>query len=638
MSDTEVSGVATPRLLMLLRGLAVVIVIAAIMDPQIATTRRVKPVVAVVGTGSDTRVEKQLGDALRRDNVVVSGSVSGVDATVLVDAAAAPFVSAAAPVVAMELPRETRLLNVDYPQEALVGTVATVALSVEVVGDADSLFLELRDGDALVDSRRIAVDKSTAIQRETLSLVLPTPGLRVLSVSANTSAEVQGRDQKLLAIDVTNSSYRVHFHDMRTSWLSTFVRRNAELDPRFNVSRRTATSRGISTVSGDAARSLSDLSALEGVELVVVGAPEQLSRGELNALDSFLRERGGSVLLLFDRPVAGLTAALTGVGRWRSGSARSPFDVSLAGTASGTWDSTVSNDADKAVPPFRASEWMAPVMLPPGAQVVAGVAGADSLPLLFTMAVGAGRLYVSSALDSWRYRDPDVSGFLQSWNEVLADAASVALPQLEVSVAASASWPSTPLNTAANPTRLLEPSAPYTVNVVGRGALAGPSALAVSEPVSVGARLLAAENGLEVERIRLYPTSLPAGFTGGFVAPREPGVYDLEVRFAAKGDTFADTQKVVVAVPGSALRSVPAPAAGPWGGKSQQRSTLEVLTIAAGGVLLESPEEVQGALHRLVRPPEARIQWYPMRSSWWILPLTVLLGAEWWLRRRRGLP
>jgi hypothetical protein len=31
-------------------------------------------------------------------------------------------------------------------------------------------------------------------------------------------------------------------------------------------------------------------------------------------------------------------------------------------------------------------------------------------------------------------------------------------------------------------------------------------------------------------------------------------------------------------------------------------------------------------------------RWHPMRSPWWIIPFALLLGYEWWARRRRGLP
>jgi hypothetical protein len=30
------------------------------------------------------------------------------------------------------------------------------------------------------------------------------------------------------------------------------------------------------------------------------------------------------------------------------------------------------------------------------------------------------------------------------------------------------------------------------------------------------------------------------------------------------------------------------------------------------------------------------LPWHPMRSPWWIVPLTLALAGDWWLRRRRG--
>jgi hypothetical protein len=57
-----------------------------------------------------------------------------------------------------------------------------------------------------------------------------------------------------------------------------------------------------------------------------------------------------------------------------------------------------------------------------------------------------------------------------------------------------------------------------------------------------------------------------------------------------------------------------------------------------GRVIPESSlETLPAELARLLTPPSDLVTMYPMRSGWWILPFGLLLGIEWWMRRRSGL-
>jgi hypothetical protein len=69
------------------------------------------------------------------------------------------------------------------------------------------------------------------------------------------------------------------------------------------------------------------------------------------------------------------------------------------------------------------------------------------------------------------------------------------------------------------------------------------------------------------------------------------------------------------------------------------RLLLEAWTSATGGQSIpESQLETLGpALQRALAPPPEPVRWHPMRSAWWILPFALVLGAEWWMRRRSGL-
>ncbi len=72
---------------------------------------------------------------------------------------------------------------------------------------------------------------------------------------------------------------------------------------------------------------------------------------------------------------------------------------------------------------------------------------------------------------------------------------------------------------------------------------------------------------------------------------------------------------------------------------SDDRALLSAWTTATGG--LQIPEKqlalLGPALQRTLAPPAERVRWRPMQSAWWVVPFALVLGAEWWMRRRQGL-
>src|SRR4029077_2385691 len=91
---------------------------------------------------------------------------------------------------------------------------------------------------------------------------------------------------------------RVLFYEPRPSWIATFVRRAIEADQRFVVSGLDYPSRGIRIVSGD--RASLDHTALRAFSAVVVGGLDRLTVSDRDRLDWYVRERGGSRVLLPD--------------------------------------------------------------------------------------------------------------------------------------------------------------------------------------------------------------------------------------------------------------------------------------------------------------------------------------------------
>jgi hypothetical protein len=72
---------------------------------------------------------------------------------------------------------------------------------------------------------------------------------------------------------------------------------------------------------------------------------------------------------------------------------------------------------------------------------------------------------------------------------------------------------------------------------------------------------------------------------------------------------------------------------------ADDRPLVETWTAATGGLLVPESRlhELVPALERALAPPPERVRWHPMRSAWWIVPFALVLGAEWWMRRRLGL-
>ena len=72
-----------------------------------------------------------------------------------------------------------------------------------------------------------------------------------------------------------------------------------------------------------------------------------------------------------------------------------------------------------------------------------------------------------------------------------------------------------------------------------------------------------------------------------------------------------------------------------------QRASVDTLAAWAasqGGevILQDQLETLTDRLNSAVMPQSMTSQVHPMRSAWWIVPFSLLLGGEWWFRRRRG--
>jgi hypothetical protein len=213
--------------------------------------------------------------------------------------------------------------------------------------------------------------------------------------------------------------------------MSTFVRRALEQDRRFAVASRVITSRGVSSDAGQPPSTLSDPSLLELYDVIVVGAPGSLTSADVAGLETFLRKRGGSVILLYDeKPAAGATDRLTGASRWMPATLRNPVRASAPGDSGA----------------LRVTEFAWPASLPATAEARATATVDDiARPVVWTNGLGAGQVMVSGALDSWKFRDEKTSGFDEFWRATISRAAREAEDAIAVDVEPNVAMPGEPL-------------------------------------------------------------------------------------------------------------------------------------------------------------------------------------------------
>jgi hypothetical protein len=204
--------------------------------------------------------------------------------------------------------------------------------------------------------------------------------------------------------------------------------------------------------------------------------------------------------------------------------------------------------------------------------------------IVWATTIGAGQIIVSGALDSWKYRDRTTSGFDEFWRSTISRAAREASQVVTIQA--------TP--------NLARPGERVAIKVTVRDSLATPTVQLDSNPVQMwrGDR---------------------AGEYVGMVRAPSDGEHWLN---AFAGGARVEAPLVV-------RGNVSRVATDDW-------STVSRVARASGGVGGSLDSVVSAVKERVVRERRPE-RWWPMRSAWWIVPFALLLGLEWFVRRRRGL-
>jgi hypothetical protein len=605
----------------LLRLSAGAIAVAALLDPPLMVAARPRPRLAITlqrpGDPVSLGVRERLTRDLRADFEVAGPDREAAAAivigreypdraaafplhtsTVTVDAGPRGGTAIIAGVRAPRaVPRGTRIqLEVTLDAQPATAATSVVAVAAGPVGHPD---VEV----ARLSHTWTAGSRRAVLTLDTLPLDLPPWHLRVRVSEASQPSTAATSD----VLVEEAAPQRVLFYEPRPSWIATFVRRAIEADQRFVVSGLDYPSRGIRIVSGDSA-SL-DQTALRAFSAVVVGGLDRLTASDRDRLDWFVRERGGSLVLLPDaRPgiapwTEWLSAATT-----REALLERPSVLAVAPPLPALQASELLTFTGATVLGAKVLGARVPGATVPGATVLARVAGSNE-PVICLIPHGAGRILVSGALDAWRYRADKDSAFDRFWRSAIAGVALATPPAVDVEIAPAVARPGESVRVVAR---------------VDRSALAA----GATGPLQVAARL---DSG---EPIRLWPEAESDVFSGSFAA-------GLRAEASAKAGQ-AGVQRITVSAgadgaegtTGSAVMAID-----PYARRAERLVPLSLLATSRGGIDV-SPDrlaDLEAYLRREVSAPPVRTTTHPMQSGWWMVPFAACLSAEWWLRRRKGL-
>jgi hypothetical protein len=601
---------------LVLRALAVLIAVAAVIDPQVTTLRRHRPLLSVVaGDGDrDRALASDVERALRGRYSLVRAPLSTASGTVLVgDRLPEGAREMASPVVAVS-PRtrgpRVRITQVRAPTRASLESRATIDVTMSLEGfsagdapvSADIDLARVVDGNTLV----VARERRTARRDTTVTVSLDVVPTAAEPTVLRVTAGIAGRadtSRTDVVIDVRTDRWSVLFFDRRPSWMSTFVRRSIERDPRFAVTSRIITSTNVSRETGRAPSGLDAVAATETFDVVVIGAPDALTARDVDGMRTLLRERGASVMVLADRAAPGPADALLGFGGWRTTPRRTPVDLAV---------SPIDGTAISALT-LRGLSIGLPARLPSGAIPMAVVRddrtgaatgvnadeAARARTVVWRMPVGLGDLVVSGAFDAWRYRDTAQSTFDATWRDLVEQSASRRQAVFDVALSQ----------------RLVEPGTRINLTV-------DPRDTTNESDMRVVLRARDSTSTVPSTDIALHGGQRSARHSATFRAPATPGAFDLLV---FRG---LDTARTALVVAERVARDA-----------QHDPALLDAWARSRSGKSLARDEvaTLPSVMDELVLARARAATWHPMRSPWWILPFAVLLAAEWWMRRRRGL-
>jgi hypothetical protein len=570
--------------MIILRLLALIVAIAAAIDPALQLRRPVPVPVRLAAEDRDpdasAAAAKLRASLAGRVDFVDSGSA--VASVVIGGAGADAALAGQGPVSVVSLDEPPSVATVHTPStiSLMPGSAVDVPATLQAVGLAGRTSVVVLEQDGVELARVEHAWTSDGSTTVLLPYIAPLPGARRLTIRVEAAVgEKRLRDNRadVLAM-ATARQARIAVVEARPSWSAAFARRALEADPAVEISSLLRTSRAITSRAGDPPPVV-QAEQLWRFDVVIVGSPEDLQRSEVDALWRFAERRGGTVVLLPDKSPAG------------------PYAERLPGKPS---EHLFSEPRVLEPAGVAASEVVSLGVLPRGGRALATL---ENAPVILSWPVGDGRIAFSGALDAWRYRADPKSRLGRFWRNELLSAAFNAPPPVRIDVAPAVVRPGelVRLNVRLRRTEWVE----------AEGKAAETRLPAIDARVS--------DPSGNLEMIRLWPDTETGTFRGE-VPVTAPGIHTIRVqteRAAAETTILADASASAAASDSANLQDVPALTGGVAVAASQMDPLIQHLSS------LPRPS-LPTAVH-------------PFRSAWWSWLFAALLCGEWARRRRVGL-
>jgi hypothetical protein len=582
------------------RWTSVIIAAAALVDPAVPLPRRERPSIRVMSSEASDAADR-LARSLRDAGFRVDGDEDEI-ATVVVGDRVPIGVSPDQTGASRDAPYRIPVWALDTtPQSPNVALVTATASNVRLPGQAVEIHvvldatgvagrttrLEIEDaGIAVVSLDHRWNDTKETRERWSASLQYLPPGapggrLRVRAVPLPGESSVEDNTADV-AFPPMRGPVRTLVVEAGVTWPALFVRRALEGEPGFTVSSVQRSSKNIATRAGSPPAALTR-ATLAPYEVALIGGPDNLTAADIGALRWFVEERGGVAVFVPDqRPSGRYVDAIGGA---------APFQLKVVDEPL-----RLRGGADAPL----ASEVLVAQRVPPAARILASTPAGETV--IFSARRGPGAVIFSGALDAWRYRGRDQDAFARFWRRTIADDASAVPPALEVSVQPAVLKPG---GTARVIGRIRSTELPLTTDRI--------------DLPSIDARAVSAGARVDMP-VRMWPTA-------------EPGVYEGQWRPSAAGDYNVSVTSgtlrgdAAVIVSGDVSRGSQADAEGL--ALAARASGGQVFTVDRASALVAAMSDAYPE-RRLTRSTR------PMRSSWWLVPFSLLLTLEWLLRRKAG--